>query len=263
MIVIKSDWIDSTQMERQRRLPAPGVEEALSSMLWTPYPRTPSDTSDDDDDTTGVPIGTHKRPHDRSAAASTTTATTPTTTTNRFARLTRPLSFMDKRKSTGTFAGADAHLYPEPIRYYGVGCQPTDQHQLYQYQAQSAVAGPAAFAPEDRAGRHAAAAAGPARCGGLYQQQRRSAQLPSYELVEQERRLHHSLNSITAAAAQLPTAAVADAAAGAGIYFIAPYGRAAVPGSGSVSVGTGAGTMLVNSFTDDFAQYQVSVRTPW
>lgn len=34
-------------MERNRR--PPDVEEALSSMLWTPYQRTPTDTSDEDD----------------------------------------------------------------------------------------------------------------------------------------------------------------------------------------------------------------------
>lgn len=34
-------------MERNRR--PPDVEEALSSMLWTPYERTPIDSSDDED----------------------------------------------------------------------------------------------------------------------------------------------------------------------------------------------------------------------
>lgn len=244
-------------MERQRRMPAPGVEEALSSMLWTPYPRTPSDTSDDDDDT-AVPIVTHKVPPSHASAS------TPST---RFARLTRPLSFMDKRKSTGTFAGTDAHLYPEPIRYYA-GAQPADLHPLYQYPAHSMVVGPTtAFGScavgLDASGRHAVAP--PAqRTVGLYQQQRRSGQLPSYELVEQERRLHHSLNSISAAAAAAAASAATAtahqptataAASGAGIYFIAPYGRAAVP---CTSGGTGPATMLVNSFTDDFSQYQVS-----
>lgn len=36
-------------MERNRRPPS-DVEEALSSMLWTPYQRTPSNSSSDDDD---------------------------------------------------------------------------------------------------------------------------------------------------------------------------------------------------------------------
>lgn len=34
-------------MERNRR--PPDVDEALSSMLWTPYQHTPTDTSDDED----------------------------------------------------------------------------------------------------------------------------------------------------------------------------------------------------------------------
>lgn len=43
-------------MERNRR--PPDVEEALSSMLWTPYPRTPTDSSDDED--ANVPKHTNK-----------------------------------------------------------------------------------------------------------------------------------------------------------------------------------------------------------
>lgn len=39
-------------MERNRR--PPDVEEALSSMLWTPYQRTPTDTSDEDDGDTST-----------------------------------------------------------------------------------------------------------------------------------------------------------------------------------------------------------------
>lgn len=39
-------------MERNRR--PPDVEEALSSMLWTPYQRTSTDTSDEDDADTSV-----------------------------------------------------------------------------------------------------------------------------------------------------------------------------------------------------------------
>lgn len=199
-------------MERNRRVPAPGVEEALSSMLWTPYPRTPSETSDDDE-----PIG--KAPPQAHPLQQPPPAT-------RFARLTRPLSFMDKRKSC-TYAAADTHLYPEPIRYLQTGGQPEhDPHSLNTFT--------------------------PSRTS-LFQQhqqhQQRHTQLPSYELVEQER-LHHSLNSIaTATGPQLQPIA----GTGTGIYFIAPYGRYAPGGVGNVG-----GTMLVNSFTDDFSQYQVS-----
>lgn len=63
--------------------------------------------------------------------------------------------------------------------------------------------------------------------------QSQNHQLPSYENIEQER-YHHSLTALSGNAA--------------GIYFIPPYARY---GSGSTS--------MVNSFTDDFLQYQVSL----
>lgn len=44
-------------MERNRR--PPDVEEALSSMLWTPYQHTPIDSSDEDD-AAGVPKNSNK-----------------------------------------------------------------------------------------------------------------------------------------------------------------------------------------------------------
>lgn len=55
-------------MERTRRPPS-DVEEALSSMLWTPYQRTPTDSSSDDDDDFTSCTG-----HDKSSAEKLTTS---------------------------------------------------------------------------------------------------------------------------------------------------------------------------------------------
>lgn len=72
-------------MERHRR-PAPDVEEALSSMLWTPYERTPPESSDDDE-----PIPSKPSSHSN--------------------RLPRPTSYVEPQHPTSS------HLYPAPIRY--------------------------------------------------------------------------------------------------------------------------------------------------
>lgn len=253
-------------MERNhRRLPAPGVEEALSSMLWTPYPRTPSDTSDDDDLDNAPTVASmasksFHHPQHSSFAHSTLRQPQRQQQPTRFARFTRPLSFMDKRKSCANTNRDPPHLYPEPIRYLSAAETPPHRRQQYIRQSASTADALSAAIPS---------ASSTFGVSGLYQhlshplqqqQQTQSrssssgrqhaAHLPSYELVEQER-LHHSLNSLSVA-----TAAQNGAP---GIYFIAPYGRHA-PSVGDF-VGRGCadvGTTLVNSFTDDFAQYQVS-----
>lgn len=222
-------------MERNhRRLPAPGVEEALSSMLWTPYPRTPSETSDDDDPepihsaASVVSKSYHQRLHTSSIAHN--PVHQPQQQATRFARLTRPLSFMDKRKSCANTNRDPPHLYPEPIRYFSAAEAQPQPHQRQHYIRQSASAA------------DALSAASSSSSG------RQRAQLPSYELVEQER-LHHSLNSLATAATNGTS----------GIYFIAPYSRYEPSGGSFINgVSSGVGTALVNSFTDDFAQYQVS-----
>lgn len=261
-------------------------------MLWTPYPRTPSETSDDDDMVAPDPgaaftaAATKAQQHLHSSNGTTGQST-------RFARLTRPLSFMDKRKSHYAVYTTDTHLYPEPIRYYGSQQHPnathyrssqyvhptwlppatlSTPHSLSTFAANANM--DASLATAATSTPSAASGAGPAFRSGIYRQQRTSsAQLPSYELVEQER-LHHSLNSIATAtvtpqadAAGRATTAAANVT-GSGIYFIAPYGRRCgqqhqlTSGRGVTDGRTGGGTttngtMLVNSFTDDFAQYQV------
>lgn len=248
-------------MERSRRMPAPGVEEALSSMLWTPYARTPSDTSDDEevvasvvhgDANVAAPVGKEKMPLPSQAAASLATQST------RFARLTRPLSFMDKRKaSTPAVVGTDdgLHLYPEPIRYFGVGRQAhahtTDQwhHPFDMAQPRGLRTSASMYHPQYQEQQQ------------WHQQQRvpTSSQLPSYELVTQER-LHRSWNPISSAGHQQHHQQQ-QLQSVPGIYFIAPSerrGRCAFGDDGDASVRGPRSTMLVNSFTDDFSQYQVN-----
>lgn len=81
-------------MERYRR-PAPDVEQALSSMLWTPYERTPTDSSDDEPPATATvakpachPIGASLRSHAQVGGGQLCTTNT-----------------------------ADTHSYTAPIRY--------------------------------------------------------------------------------------------------------------------------------------------------
>lgn len=74
-------------MERNRR--PPGVEEALSSMLWTPYERTPSDSSEDE----------HVSPIKLRSACD----------VSRNFKLGHSLDYSVKP--------SEAHLYPKPIRY--------------------------------------------------------------------------------------------------------------------------------------------------
>lgn len=231
-------------MERNhRRLPAPGVEEALSSMLWTPYPRTPSETSDDDDPepihSAASVVSKSYHQHLYTSSIAHNSVHQPQQQATRFARLTRPLSFMDKRKSCANTNRDPPHLYSEPIRYFSAAEAQPHQRQHYIRQSASAADALSAATPT---------------FGGLCQQRsssssgRQRAQLPSYELVEQER-LHHSLNSLATAATNGTS----------GIYFIAPYSRYEPSGGSFINgVSSGVGTALVNSFTDDFAQYQVS-----
>lgn len=67
-------------MERNRR--PPDVEEALSSMLWTPYQRTPTESSDDD--TSPMPPRRHRPP---------------------------------QTAADDLYPATDRHMYPKPIRY--------------------------------------------------------------------------------------------------------------------------------------------------
>lgn len=69
-------------MERNRR--PPDVEEALSSMLWTPYQRTSTDSSEDDETDT-------KTEHKENSKS--------------------------KMATNDLYATADRHLYPQPIQY--------------------------------------------------------------------------------------------------------------------------------------------------
>ncbi len=77
-------------MERNRR--PPGVEEALSSMLWTPYERTPTDSSDDE-------------------------ISSPCKTI-------RSKCNNNNENIPYSYATTDRHLYPEPIRYSYPGYVP-------------------------------------------------------------------------------------------------------------------------------------------
>lgn len=167
-------------MERNRRRPAPDVEEALSSMLWTPYERTPPDSSDDE-----LPKPPSKRQPSPSARFS-----------------TRPTSFADPHATS-------SHLYPAPIRYL----QRWSQHAI-----QLPFVHPANYRPTQPPRLHVPPSPS-------------SLQLPSYEAVERER-LHHGNGG----------------SGEAGIYLI-------TPSSGS-NEGQPHRGKLVNSFTDDFAQYR-------
>lgn len=77
-------------MERNRR--PPGVEEALSSMLWTPYERTPTDSSDDE-------------------------ISSPCKTL-------RSKCNNNNMNLSYSYSATDRHLYPEPIRYSYPGYVP-------------------------------------------------------------------------------------------------------------------------------------------
>ncbi|KAJ6643058.1 hypothetical protein Bhyg_08014, partial [Pseudolycoriella hygida] len=77
-------------MERSRR--PPGVEEALSSMLWTPYERTPTDSSEDE--------------------ISSPCKTNPSKCKN------------NNMNVSYWYSSTDRHLYPEPIRYSYPGYVP-------------------------------------------------------------------------------------------------------------------------------------------
>ena len=88
-------------MERNRR--PPDVEEALSSMLWTPYQRTSSESSEDDQS----PIKTHKTIGPGGVAGNAGNGSagggaTAAQYNNTFSNL---------------YSTTDKHLYPEPIRY--------------------------------------------------------------------------------------------------------------------------------------------------
>lgn len=166
-------------MERNRR--PPGVEEALSSMLWTPYERTPS-VSSEDETITPLPSTQYKPlPYNSKSTA----------TTNNMPQLySSSSSFSSSTVVGGNLPAREKHLYPEPIRYSYPGYV-------------------SAFLPKS------------------FNSSQSANQLPSYEYIEKERQ-HHSLGAIGST----------------GIYFIPPFS-------------TGYGTGMVNSFTDDFLQYQV------
>lgn len=76
-------------MERHRR--PPDVEEALSSMLWTPYQRSQSDSSDDEEEVNdcNLRIAHHN--------------------TNKL---------QTKITATDLYAITDQHLFPKPVRRY-------------------------------------------------------------------------------------------------------------------------------------------------
>lgn len=172
-------------MERNRR--PPGVEEALSSMLWTPYERTPS-VSSEDELLSPLPSTQYKQlPCNSSKSTAGTSAMPPPQLYSSSSSFTSAAAAV-----VGSCApGREKHLYPEPIRYsYPSGYV-------------------SAFLPKS------------------FNNSQSANQLPSYEYIEKERQ-HHSLNAIGST----------------GIYFIPPFS-------------TTAG--MVNSFTDDFLQYQVSV----
>ncbi|XP_055322492.1 dual specificity protein kinase splA [Sitodiplosis mosellana] len=78
-------------MERHRR--PPDVEEALSSMLWTPYQRSPSDSSDEEEEMNDCNLRTH----------------------NNTSKL------QSKITATDLFAITDQHLHSKPVRRYREG----------------------------------------------------------------------------------------------------------------------------------------------
>lgn len=93
-------------MERNRR--PPGVEEALSSMLWTPYERTPSVSSEDETPTSSTPL-----------PSSMLFKPLP----SGMAKFNVPPLYSSPYSDAAT-GPREKHLYPEPIRYSYPGYVP-------------------------------------------------------------------------------------------------------------------------------------------
>ena len=85
-------------MERHRR--PPDVEEALSSMLWTPYQRSPSDSSDEEEEQVNdCNLRTHHHKNNNKSSS----------------------KLKSKITATDLYAITDQHLYAKPVRRYREG----------------------------------------------------------------------------------------------------------------------------------------------
>lgn len=239
---------------RRRRHHPPGVEEALSSMLWRPYDRTtPSESSDDDDDPQQpLPLLSSS-----SAAAVQQQAQTFLPYGWQLA-LTSPHHGIESKFNQNASPGYESYMYSDPIRYNMMEPMQTMRNSSssstasYRMFTKPLVATKTINTQPSSNGLSFSSVAGqPVRninaAATTTNTTSSSCRLPSYEKIERDSR--HWSNAID------------EVAAANGIYFIPPSNLqrgssgSAVNNNNSFSSGRSG---MVNSFTDDFMQYQVS-----
>lgn len=218
---------------RRRRHHPPGVEEALSSMLWRPYDRTtPSESSDDDE-----------RPQSTLPLPPPSAIPPPTQTFLPYGwqlALTPPVHHgIESKFNQNASPGYESHMYSDPIRYNMMppSMLSTSSSTNYRMFTKSAAAATKTINTQPSNGLSFSSVVGHQPTSGAAST---TSLLPSYEKIERHSR--HWSNAID------------EVAAANGIYFIPPSNLQRTNANHLYNSSAG----MVNSFTDDFMQYQVS-----